>query len=347
MEQVEETLVSEELEIILKKKIGEKTKPPGSLGRLEQLALRIGLIQGTSNPVLSNPAMLVFAGDHGITEAGVSPYPREVTAQMVLNFLSGGAAINVFCRQHNIKLRVVDAGVAADFAENPLLVDAKVRKGTSNFLETTAMTAAECRLCLERGEQLAHELPGKDCKVIGFGEMGIGNTSSSSMLIHRVTGLPLESCVGRGTGLDDEGLSRKLGLLEKASRAHPGSRKPFEILSAFGGFEIAMMCGAMTASARMERILLIDGFIASAAFLLAQELSPPMIDNAIFTHVSGEKGHRALLNHLGAQALLDLDLRLGEGTGAALAYPLLESAVRFLNEMASFETAGVSDRTDV
>ena len=273
MEQVEETLFSKELEIILKKKIDEKTKPPGSLGRLELLALRIGLIQGTSNPVLSNPTMIVFAGDHGITEAGVRPYPREVTAQMVLNFLSGGAAINVFCRQHKIKLRVVDAGVDADFEEDPLLVDAKVRKGTSNFLETTAMTATECRLCLERGEQLAHELPGKDCKVIGFGEMGIGNTSSSSMLIHRVTGLPLESCVGRGTGLDDEGLSRKLGLLEKASRAHPGPRNSFEILSAFGGFEIAMMCGAMTASARMGRILLIDGFIASAAFLLDQELS--------------------------------------------------------------------------
>ena len=195
-------------------------------------------------------------------------------------------------------------------------------------------------------EKLAEELPDPSCNVIGFGEMGIGNTSSSALMMHRLTGIKLESCVGRGTGLDDQGLSHKFKVLQEASEIHSGARGAIQVIAAFGGFEIAMMCGAMIASSRMGRILLIDGFIASTALLLASEMDPKVMDHAVFTHVSGEQGHRPLLEHLQVKPLLDLSLRLGEGTGAALAYPLLVSAVAFLNEMASFESAGVSDRSD-
>jgi len=330
----------------LQTKIDGKTKPPGSLGELEGLAWKIGMIQGALEPQLKNPTMLVFAGDHGITCEGVSPYPSEVTAQMVMNFLSGGAAINVFCRQHDFDLKVIDAGVASDFEAHPLLVNAKIGHGTANFLESKAMNKEVVQQCIERGKSLAETLPDPSCNVIGFGEMGIGNTSSSALIMHRLTGIRLESCVGRGTGLDDQGLSKKLSVLQQASEIHDGAQDAIEVLSAFGGFEIAMMCGAMMASSRMGRILLIDGFIASTALLLTREFFPEVMDHAVFTHVSGERGHRPLLEHLKVEALLDLNLRLGEGTGAVLAYPLLVSAVGFLNQMDSFESAGVSDRSD-
>ena len=338
--------MNEELASQLQSKLDGKTKPPGSLGDLEPLALRVGMIQGTLEPQLKSPTMLVFAGDHGITKEGVSPYPSEVTAQMVKNFLSGGAAINVFCRQHGFDLKVIDAGVASDFEKHPLLVDEKIAHGTANFLKEKAMSENQAKECISRGEKLAEELPDPSCNVIGFGEMGIGNTSSSALMMHRLTGIKLESCVGRGTGLDDQGLSHKFKVLQEASEIHSGARGAIEVIAAFGGFEIAMMCGAMIASSRMGRILLIDGFIASTALLLAREMDPKVMDHAVFTHVSGEQGHRPLLEHLQVKPLLDLSLRLGEGTGAALAYPLLVSAVAFLNEMASFESAGVSDRSD-
>ena len=338
--------MNEELASSLQSKLDGKTKPQGSLGDLEPLALRIGMIQGTLEPQLKSPTMLVFAGDHGITKEGVSPYPSEVTAQMVKNFLSGGAAINVFCRQHGFALKVIDAGVASDFEKHPLLVDKKIAYGTANFLKEKAMSENQTKECISRGEKLAEELPDPSCNVIGFGEMGIGNTSSSALMMHRLTGIKLESCVGRGTGLDDQGLSHKFKVLQEASEIHSGARGAIEVITAFGGFEIAMMCGAMIASSRMGRILLIDGFIASTAALLAREMDPKVMDHAVFTHVSGEQGHRPLLEHLQVKPLLDLSLRLGEGTGAALAYALLVSAVAFLNEMASFESAGVSDRSD-
>ncbi|MCH2267443.1 MAG: nicotinate-nucleotide--dimethylbenzimidazole phosphoribosyltransferase [SAR324 cluster bacterium] len=336
------TIINDELQ----QKIDTKTKPPGSLGKLESLALQVGRIQNTLSPELRNPSILVFAGDHGITEEGVSPFPQEVTAQMVLNFLQGGAAINVFCRQHSISLHVVDAGVKADFPENPDLVAAKIGRGTKNFAQQSAMSKAECEQAFSKGAELSRTLPEAECNVIGFGEMGIGNTSSAAALMQRLTGLPLEDCVGKGTGLDDSGLVRKREILKKALDMHAEFQGPKEILATFGGFEIAMMVGAMLESAVLGRILLIDGFIATSAFLAASRIVPEIQQYAVVTHPSAERGHAAMLKYLDAEPLISLGMRLGEGTGAAVAYPLLQSAVAFLNEMASFESAGVSDRSD-
>lgn len=336
------TILDEELH----QKIDTKTKPPGSLGRLEKLALQLGKIQKTSAPELRNPSMLVFAGDHGITEEGVSPYPQEVTEQMVQNFLDGGAAINVFCRQHSISLHVVDAGVKGDFPEHPDLISAKIGRGTKNFVQTPAMSKTECHQALKKGAELSRILPDTECNVIGFGEMGIGNTSSASLLMQRYTRLPLEICVGKGTGLDDSGLVHKQEILQKALDMHAEIEDPKEVLATFGGFEITMMAGAMLESAVLGRILLIDGFIAGSAFLAASRIVPEIMQYAVFTHQSDELGHGEMLKFLKAEPLLSLGMRLGEGTGAAIAYPLLQSAVAFLNEMASFESAGVSDRSD-
>ena len=336
------TILDEELH----QKIDTKTKPPGSLGRLEKLAFQLGKIQKTSSPVLRNPSMLVFAGDHGITEEGVSPYPQEVTEQMVQNFIDGGAAINVFCRQHSISLHVVDAGVKGDFPEHPDLISAKIGRGTKNFVQTPAMSKTECHQALKKGAELSRILPDTECNVIGFGEMGIGNTSSASLLMHRYTRLPLEICVGKGTGLDDSGLVHKQEILQKALDMHAEIEDPKEVLATFGGFEITMMAGAMLESAVLGRILLIDGFIAGSAFLAASRIVPEIMQYAVFTHQSDELGHGEMLKFLKAEPLLSLGMRLGEGTGAAIAYPLLQSAVAFLNEMASFESAGVSDRSD-
>ena len=336
------TILDEELN----QKIDTKTKPPGSLGRLEKLAFQLGKIQKTSSPVLRNPSMLVFAGDHGITEEGVSPYPQEVTEQMVQNFLDGGAAINVFCRQHSIGLRVVDAGLKGDIPEHPDLVSAKIGRGTKNFVQAPAMSKTECHQALKKGAELSRILPDTECNVIGFGEMGIGNTSSASLLMQRYTRLPLEICVGKGTGLDDSGLVHKQEILQKALDMHAEIEDPKEVLATFGGFEITMMAGAMLESAVLGRILLIDGFIAGSAFLAASRIVPEIMQYAVFTHQSDELGHGEMLKFLKAEPLLSLGMRLGEGTGAAIAYPLLQSAVAFLNEMASFESAGVSGRSD-
>ena len=338
--------VSSALSDDLQQKIDTKTKPPGSLGRLETLALQIGRIQNTLTPKLKSPTILVFAGDHGITEEGVSPFPQEVTAQMVLNFLNGGAAINVFCRQHNLRLHVVDAGVKGDLPEHPDLAAAKIGRGTKNFAQTPAMSAEECEKALNKGAELSRTLPETECNVIGFGEMGIGNTSAAAALMQRYTGLPLEDCVGKGTGLDDSGLARKREILQKALDLHSKIQEPEAVLATFGGFEIAMMVGAMLESAVLGRILLIDGFIAGSAFLAASRIAPEIQEYAVFTHQSDELGHSEMLKFMQAEPLLSLGMRLGEGTGAAVAFPLLQSAVAFLNQMASFESAGVSDRTD-
>lgn len=330
----------------LQHRIDRKTKPPGSLGRLEALALQIGRIQKTTSPQLQNPAMLVFAGDHGITAEGVSPYPSEVTAQMVLNFLAGGAAINVFCRQHGIALKVVDAGVASELPEHPELVQAKVRPGTRNFLHGPALTSEETAEALERGAALVQELRNSGSNVIGFGEMGIGNTSAAAALMQRLTGIPIAACAGRGTGLDDAGLAKKCEVLGNALDRHADVSEPLEVLATFGGCEIAMMTGAMLEAAQSGMLLLVDGFIASSAFLVACRMHPEIKDYAVFAHQSDEQGHRRMLEFLQAEPVLSLGLRLGEGTGAALALPLVQSAVAFLNEMASFESAAVSDRSD-
>ena len=332
------------LKLALQHKIDHKTKPIGALGRLEELALQIGLIQNTLSPQIKQPTMLVFAGDHGIAASGVSPYPQAVTAQMVLNFLNGGAAINVFAKQNNMTLRVVDAGVNHQFAAHRNLIDAKIAMGTANFLHEAAMTSIQCEQALTLGTSLAKQEIDAGCNVLGFGEMGIGNTSSASCLMSVLCGLPIAQCVGRGTGLDDAGLAKKTEILSQALQHHAlNGQDTMRALAIFGGFEIAMMAGAMLGAAEQKAVLLIDGFIATSALLVASKLQPNILQYCVFAHCSGEAGHRQLLDCLGAKPLLDLGLRLGEGTGAALVLPLLQAAVHFLNDMASFESAGVSE----
>ena len=330
----------------LQQRIDTKTKPPGALGRLEALALQIGLIQQTLEPELRQPHVMVFAGDHGAARAGVSAYPQDVTWQMVENFLAGGAAINVFARQAGMGLSVVDAGVAHDFGPRPGLIAAKVAPGTANYLEAPAMDAAQRNAALAHGRELALGLAGTGCNVVGFGEMGIGNTAAASLLTHCLTGADLATVIGRGTGLDDAGLARKRELLAHAVARGGHPADPLEALAQYGGFEIAMMAGAMLGAAEARMVLLIDGFIVTSALLVAHALAPAVLDYCVFAHRSQEPGHAVQFDHLGAEPLVQLDLRLGEGTGAALAYPLVQAAVNFLNEMASFESAGVSGKAD-
>ena len=338
----------------LQHKIDQKTKPLGALGRLESLALQLGLIQRSLSPKLVNPYVLVCAGDHGAAKAGVSAFPQEVTWQMVENFLAGGAAINVLARQAGMTLVVADAGVAHEFGPREGLVDAKVGAGgTANYLDGAAMSETECATAMHHGARLAREFAAAGCNALGFGEMGIGNTAAASLITHCITGLPLADCVGRGTGLDDAGLELKRVLLAQAlsawaQRPVPGSASAedaLRILSRFGGFEIAMLAGAMLAAAEARMTLLIDGFIVTSALLVAARVSPAILDYCVFAHCSNEAGHRLQLAWLKGQPLLDLGLRLGEGTGAALALPLLNAACAFMNEMASFESAGVSEKS--
>lgn len=319
--------------------IDHKTKPLGSLGRLEALAMQLGLILNTDQPRLQQPQMVVFAGDHGLAARGVSAYPSDVTWQMVENFLAGGAAVSVLARQHGLALTVVDAGVAKDIAPRAGLQIRKMAYGTADASQGPAMTADQCLSAMAAGADLIKGLPGN---AVLFGEMGIGNTSSAAMLMARLTGLPLDQCVGRGTGLDDAGVQRKLAVLQQALQANANAAQPVDALAALGGFEIAMMCGAMLEAAAQKRVVVVDGFISSSAVLVAHAMQPDMLSCCVFAHQSDESGHARMLNHLGVQPLLHLGLRLGEGSGAALAWPLLESACAILRDMASFESAGVS-----
>lgn len=332
---------SSALSAALQRKIDQKTKPLGALGQLEALALQIGLCQNTLTPSLNKPCILIFAGDHGIAESGVSAYPQTVTAQMVANFLSGGAAISVLARQHQLELLIVDAGVNADLEAHPRLIEAKIGNGTQNFLMQAAMSTEDCEKALRAGAELVLQQHDNGCNCIGFGEMGIGNTSSAALLMHCLTALPLAQCAGRGTGLNDGQLQHKLAILQQALKRHPNITGPLTALAAFGGFEIAMMVGAYLKAAELGMLIMVDGFIASTALLVACKLYPQVLDYCVFSHVSSEHGHQALLDHFNARALLNLDLRLGEGSGIALAYPLLQSAILFLNEMATFAEAGV------
>lgn len=338
--------VSSVLSADLQAKIDQKTKPLGSLGQLETLALKIGLILNTLTPVLKKPTILIFAGDHGIVESGVSAYPQSVTAQMVANFLAGGAAISVFARQHQLELLIVDAGVNADLASHPQLMAAKIAKGTKNFAHDSAMTQEHCILAINTGADLVLKQQQSGCNCIGFGEMGIGNTSSAALLVHCLAGIELAACVGRGAGLDDKQLQHKLKVLQAALAFHHNPKAPMDVLVTFGGYEIAMMVGAYLKAAELGMIIMVDGFIASAALLVAYQLFPNVLDYCLFSHLSSEQGHQALLGYIKATPLLNLDLRLGEGSGIALAYPLVESAVMFFNEMATFDDAGVAQKTN-
>jgi nicotinate-nucleotide--dimethylbenzimidazole phosphoribosyltransferase len=327
----------------LKQSIDSKTKPIGSLGRLEDLAFQIGCIQQSLTPRISRPTVVIFAGDHGIAAEGVSAYSQSVTAQMVRNFLTGGAAINVFCSQNKIHLQIVDAGVAQLLPPHSLLKSLKVGLGTRNFVHEPAMTGQECDLALRHGAEIVQCLGSQMCNLIGFGEMGIGNTSSASAILHLLSDLPLELCVGRGTGLNDHQLQKKIRILENAIQNKGNlDRTPLNILATFGGFEIAMMVGAYLEAARSRMVILVDGFIASVALLVASRIDLQVLKYCVFSHLSDEPGHAHLLKMWNASPLLKLNLRLGEGTGVALSYPIVQAAVNFLNEMATFETAQVS-----
>jgi nicotinate-nucleotide--dimethylbenzimidazole phosphoribosyltransferase len=337
--------VSLDLKSILQEKIDSKTKPPGSLGILEELALRIGLIQNTTTPALLNPHILVFAGDHGIVEEGVSAYPQEVTWQMVMNFIEGGAAINVFCKQHSIALNVIDAGVKYDFADNlPGLIYNKIKKGTNNFLKEPAMSLVDVQRCMNTSADIVKNIYATGCNVIGFGEMGIGNTSSASVIMSLTCNIPIEQCVGRGTGLSDVELTHKIKVLQDALAHHGKPETPEALLATYGGFEIAQIVGGMLQAAQCKMLIMVDGFIASSAYLVAQAIEPTLKEYCFFCHQSQERGHQRMLQYLNVKPLLDMNMRLGEGTGAAIAYPFLQSAVTFLNNMASFKSAGVSEK---
>ncbi|WP_155977975.1 nicotinate-nucleotide--dimethylbenzimidazole phosphoribosyltransferase [Pedobacter glucosidilyticus] len=333
------TQIKEQVQYI----INHKTKPLGALGILEDLALRICLIHETVSPKIASPTVVVFAGDHGITQEGVSPYPQEVSWQMVMNFIAGGAAINVFTKQNGWDILVVDAGVNHDFDPALPLQHLKVAKGTQNFLHSPAMTKAQLDEALEKGANLVKQIHVKGSNCIAFGEMGIGNTSAAAAIMHKITGIAMEACAGRGTGLNDKGLEKKIAILKQAIINNP-AYTPEEILQTFGGFEIAMIVGAMLSAAQQKMLIVVDGFIVSSALLIAHALYPQILDYCVFAHQSDETGHKQMLQFLKAKPLLNLNMRLGEGTGAALALPIIQASVNFINEMSSFESAGVSEK---
>ncbi len=345
----------------LQHKLDQKTKPLGSLGQLESLGLKLGQILGTESPALAQPQLVVFAGDHGLAARGVSAYPSDVTWQMVENFLAGGAAVSVLARQHGIQLTVVDCGVRHDFLQGlpdrqvgtsrPGLLVRKVTQregegdgkgGTADASTQPAMTQAQCLEAIANGQAIVQQLPGN---ALLLGEMGIGNTSAASLLLARLTGQDIAVCTGAGTGLDDAAVVRKTGVLREVLQRHASATTPLDAMAAFGGFEMATMLGAVMQAAHERRVVVVDGFIASAVVMVARALQPLVLQRCVFAHRSGERGHALMLADMQAHPLLDLGLRLGEGSGAALAWPLLQSACAVLREMASFAQAGVSTET--
>lgn len=335
----------EELRIALQNKIDNLNKPKGSLGRLESLALQIGMVQGTLCPTLSHPCHILFGADHGIEREGVSFSPREVTWQQMLNYGKGGGGVNMFCRQHGFKLRVVDVGVDYDFdaVTAPHIIDCKIAKGTRNFLHEAAMTYNELGRALDIGAEQVTECHDEGCNIISFGEMGIGNTSPSSIFMHKFLGIPMDKCVGAGSGLPSEGVRHKLDVLTRAvERTNGQMLTPHDVIREYGGYELAAAIGGMLRAAELGMLILVDGFIMSACMLAAWRINPSVKESAIFGHCGDESGHKLMLDGMGAEPLLHLGLRLGEGTGALCAYPIVESAVRMINEMNSFESGEIT-----
>jgi nicotinate-nucleotide--dimethylbenzimidazole phosphoribosyltransferase len=323
------------------------TKPQGSLGVLEELSIRLAGIQASATPAVSRKVVIVMAGDHGVANAGVSAYPPDVTYQMVLNFLRGGAAINVLARQNYAGVIVVDIGVAGDFPDTPGLLRQKVAHGTRNFTFEPAMTTAQAEQAIQTGIEVVYEEIQKGADLVATGDMGIGNTTSSTAIVAAVTGLPVRQLTGRGTGLDDDGLQRKIAVIERALERHkPDTRDAFDILCKVGGFEIAGLAGVIIGAASRRVAVVLDGFISGAAALIAAGLAPQLKPYLIASHRSVEIGHQAILENLGLNPLFDLNLRLGEGTGAVLAFPLIEASTRILAEMATFSEAGVSEKVE-
>ena len=325
------------------RKIDNLTKPKGSLGRLEEIAHKICLIQQTLSPELNNPHNVLFAADHGILEEGVSISPKEVTWQQLSHFSKGGAGINFLCEQHGFNLVLVDAGVDYDIPSGRGIIDMKVRRGTRNFLHESAMTEEEMNLCVERGAEIVDNIyKTTGCNIISFGEMGSGNTSPSAVWMHLFAGIPLEKCIGAGAGLDNAGIRHKYEVLSKAVTNYKGSDSVEAKIAWFGGYEMVMALGGMLKAAELGMTIIVDGFIMTSVILAASKLYPAIMDYAVFGHQGDESGHKLMLDALGVKALLHLDLRLGEGSGAVCAYPIIESAVRMINRMDSFQSVNVT-----
>lgn len=330
----------------LQSKIDLKTKPQGSLGLLESIAFKVGLLQQTLKPSFNKPSIIIFAADHGIAEQGVSLFPQVVTEQMVLNFLSGGAAINCFSGQHNIDLKIVNAGVKADFnhIKNENFINLPVGLGTEDFSQQAAMTKQQCLSAINKGADVVKQQYELGCNVIGFGEMGIANTTSAAAIMSAILNLTGQECAGKGTGIDQQTIALKAKVVDDAIKKYQlNDVDALTVLQTVGGFEIAMMVGAMLQAAELSMLVLVDGFIASSAALVASEMHDDFLQYTQFCHQSEEQAHQVLLTSMGATPLLNLGMRLGEGSGVAVAYPLLVSALTFLNEMASFADAGVTD----
>jgi len=333
---------NEAIRSLLMDKINNLTKPKGALGTLEELALQVGWIQQSLSPVLRSPQNILFAADHGIVEEGVSKSPKEITWQQLSHFLRGGAGVTFFCKQHGFKLKLVDAGVDYDLPYEKGIINMKIRKGTRNYLHEAAMTKEEMELCIERGAQVVRDSYNEGCNVVSFGEMGIANTSSSSLWMHALTGIPLVQCVGAGSGLDDEGVRHKYDVLKQSYDNYRGDYSPEDIIRYFGGYEMVMAIGGMLQAAELNMVVLVDGFIMTNCMLAASKLYPDVLYYAIYGHQGDEAGHKLVLDVLHAKPLLHLGLRLGEGTGAICAYPIVDSAVRMINEMDSFTGASVT-----
>lgn len=329
------------IEPALIEKIDFLTKPKGSLGKLETLARRIGLIQQSLSPRLEKPHNILFAADHGIIEEGVSVSPKDVTWQQLAHFSHGGAGINFLCDQHGFKLVLVDAGVDYDIPSGHGIIDRKIRRSTRNFLHQPAMTPEEFERALESGAEMVEMVRNDGCNVVSFGEMGSGNTSSSSMWMHFFTGIPLADCVGAGAGLDTPGIRHKLDVLSRAAANYSGDGSPENIMAWFGGYEMVMAVGGMLKAAELGMVIIVDGFIMTSCILAASKLYPEVLEYAVFGHQGDESGHKRMLEALDADPILHLGLRLGEGSGAVCAYPIIDSAVRMINEMDDFASVGV------
>ena len=328
------------------RRLDRLTKPQGSLGRLEALAVQYCAITGERKPAVPRGRVYTFAADHGVVEEGVSAYPQDVTAQMVLNFLRGGAGVNVLARHADVEVHVVDVGVAHDFGPLPGLTNCKLMMGTRNLLRARAMDRRTAEQALMTGIGLAADAAQQGIGLIGTGEMGIGNTTASAAIVAVMTGAAVKEVTGMGTGIDEQGLARKVSVIERALAYHrPDPHDALDVLSQVGGLEIAGMAGVMLGGAAARVPVVLDGFIAGAAALIAVSLQPRCRSYLIASHRSVEKGHRVLLDQLQLKPLLDLDLRLGEGTGACLGIGLVQAAIKVLTEMATFDEAGVSERS--
>lgn len=337
--------LSNALNNALKFEIDHKTKPLGSLGQLERIAYQLGRIQQNLTLSLNKPTVVLVGADHGICAQGVSPCPQELTWQQMKNFAKKGGGIGLFANLYHLDMLTVDAGVAYDFSEDDGVLNYKVRKGTRDFSMEPAMTIKECSEAIKNGAAIVSKLYNDGCNVIAFGEMGIGNTSPASILMSQLCDITLEECVGAGSGLDSNGIQHKLNVLQNAVKKHGSFEDPFHTLACYGGLEIATICGGILRAAELKMLFINDGFIITSALLVAHAMYPEVLNYTIFSHQSNEGGHKHMIDYMKGEPILNLDLRLGEGTGAAMAYPIIQGAVEMMNKMTTFTEANVTDTT--